>query len=559
MFSISVLAAIPCFSDVRPSDLYLPKGWVQTDAVGTVSIGDERFVVDANGNPVGDDFQKWFENKSPIAQKAILAVQLALENQIKLDNLAEFVYSIMQDGKFYVEYTDTDGNSHVARVNYWDAATGLGKKSSKAPVQSLKTGKVKADGVSIEKGQDGTVSIGGWKTEGGQGWTLSDWYAGTGDNLPGTIADVELVVRSGKSFGPSYVPIGDGCIWGAGSAHVDGCSIVTNSDDGAVYDRKLSLFGIARAENESVPKWNGTSLEWVRMTGDGKSIDVNSTERGKDVFALKGFDGVGNAHIPYKGISGNLEWREFPNVTTNRVVGDEMSITSDGSGEEEKVFRLVGFSQGMPDNLFPVTSGGALAWRPAEEVVGCTCSNAWARVKDFVGTDFTAEDWEGFPDSWEWIGGGLTVDGGVVALDGWDDGACEASLERMLTDEGDGDRGRHLLLSKFDDGTLHYVPIGGVIRSGFSTDEASVSTNGTVKGVAEIKGFGSAAVGTVPVKTGGGIEWQAASAWVKFKGTDGSEASGTNVVFDAEGGNVKVTVNEDGDGIVKIKLEACYK
>lgn len=103
-----------------------------------------------------------------------------------------------------------------------------------------------------------------------------------------------------------------------------------------------------------------------------------------------------------------------------------------------------------------------------------------------------------------------------IHIKGWySQGACQAKLSKMLTDQGDSDnRGNHMLLARYgtgNDAELHYVPLGDVIGAAGSCT---------------------------------------------FEGTDGSTATGTNVVF--SGSNCDVSVS-GSDGTVTIQIEACFR
>lgn len=100
-------------------------------------------------------------------------------------------------------------------------------------------------------------------------------------------------------------------------------------------------------------------------------------------------------------------------------------------------------------------------------------------------------------------------DGDKYQIYGWDDNAhCGENLTDLLKTGAN----THNIVTRFTDGSLHYLPIGsGLTGGGAEVDGVSITTNaadGAVTGgVASLFGFGSASDYSIPHKQGASIEW----------------------------------------------------
>ena len=168
---------------------------------------------------------------------------------------------------------------------------------------------------------------------------------------------------------------------------------------------------------------------------------------------------------------------------------------------------------------------------------------------------------------------------GEVLFSGWcvkgwhDDGSCKEKMSDMMTDPShEEQRGKHEILCRYGGkgGTLHYLPLGGVLPPQTEADGATVSTNETGRaGKFAIRGaYESGNADKALFSTGAGIEWRVAAgggAALTLVGTDessatvGSGAATNTVTFaSASDSNVKVKVTGGGSS-VKVEIGVYWR
>lgn len=182
---------------------------------------------------------------------------------------------------------------------------------------------------------------------------------------------------------------------------VDGQSITTNSADGAVADGEASLanWSTAKAAASStdprIPYTAGGDLGWEGLDSfvDGETIVKDSNA---SAIKLNGWtSGMGSRHYYGTDTDGNGPgFYELPNVTTNTVEADEITITTDTSedGNTKKIllkgskeakeafennvpqvpyitateFAWKGFGAFFDERMFASTTGGSTTLKGAE-------------------------------------------------------------------------------------------------------------------------------------------------------------------------------------------------
>lgn len=348
----------------------------------------------------------------------------------------------------------------------------------------------------------------------------------------------------------------------------DGVSVVTNAADGAEADGALSLANWKAQGDYAIPyKYNG-QLAWKTpdLWADGASVAWEADGAGNMRLGVRGASAYGGSHARhYFGTSqdgsASIGWHELPNVTTNAVEGDEVTVSSYAAapgapeGGDAKTLGLKGWAYGHGGPpLFLANVGGALAYLPFEgaSTNACPCTNRWADLCAWIGD--ASADGDGLdlpgktlavrvadlgfvgstglknpsfsagadgavaanfaaPGSWA-DGESVEADGGKYQIKGFSSAAaCDADISSMLSDPDGADAKTHLVLAKkTDTGKLHYVPLGGGVRGG-----------------------------------------------VAFVGTDGSTATGNVVRAEAMAGScVKVEVGGE-NGKVVLKVGAYYR
>ena len=348
---------------------------------------------------------------------------------------------------------------------------------------------------------------------------------------------------------------------------VDGSSITTNSEDGASSSGVASLYGWSNASAEDFPRRGSDGhLEW-KSPGDlvdGASIAWAEVDGGKKFEVRDAHVYAGQHSRHYFGTSNDktaaLGWHELPNVTTNRVEGDNVTIASTVDDQDPGIKRLglVGWNRSWGgDPLFVVNAGGAVGYIPLPaltNLAACACTNKWNAMLDWIADgELNGEDGITFTDSTldQYLYGtlgyvysttadnlhfdndGENVQASFTAPENWADGdsveladgayqvagwadasACDASVSAMLSQPSGSDATTHLFLAKkTDSGELHYVSIGDGIQSGAAVDDTTITTNtahgAVTSGEASIYGWSGAASDTYLSKNeGGNLEWR---------------------------------------------------
>ena len=378
-----------------------------------------------------------------------------------------------------------------------------------------------------------------------------------------------IVTRFGSDI--HYLPIGDELLGGGGSP-VDGTSITTNTSAGASVQGEASLYGWATADDMGLPYKSNGKLAWKAADEwvDGASLAFADVD-GEKKFEVKNAHMYAGKHSKHYFGTGSdksapLGWHELPNTSTNRVEGDERTISSNPNipgkipDPEVKTLGLIGwnYTYSGQDPLFMVNRGGALDYMPLPAITNlaaCACTNKWQSLLGWVEDGELSEDGIKFeyltldeylynglgyiysttPDNLHFNNDGDKIQASFTAPENWADGlslnltddgkyqirdfekagACGASVSKMLSDPKGSDATTHLLLAKkTDDGSLHYVPFGeGVKSGGIEVDDTTITTNtahgAVIMGEASIYGWSSAANDTYLSKNeGGNLEWR---------------------------------------------------
>lgn len=401
---------------------------------------------------------------------------------------------------------------------------------------------------------------------------LNGWYDAPATMTPlaeaiakehkGTFDSYDLVVRN-SSKGLNYVSLGTLDI---GGAPVDGSSITTNAEDGASSSGVASLYGWADAAAEDFPRRGSDGhLEW-KSPGDlvdGSSIAWAEVDGGKKFEVKDAHVYAGQHSRHYFGTSNDktasLGWHELPNVTTNRVEGDNITIASTVDEQDPglKLLGLKGWNKGWGgDPLFVVNAGGSVGYIPLPaltNLVACACTQKWERVAEWIGDGEIGDDGLAFdtdsldqylygslgyiysttPDNLHFDNDGEGIEASFDAPVNWADGdsveavdgayqvkgwadasACAANVSAMLSSPDGSDATTHLFLAKkTDTGALHYVSIGDGVKAGADVDDTTITTNtahgATTSGSASLYGWSSAANDTYLSKNeSGALEWR---------------------------------------------------
>lgn len=383
-----------------------------------------------------------------------------------------------------------------------------------------------------------------------------------------TWSNYKLVVRN-SSKGLNYVDIGTLPI--GGGSPVDGTSITTNTSAGASVQGEASLYGWATADDMGLPYKSNGKLAWKAADEwvDGESLAWMDVD-GEKKFEVKNAHMYAGKHSKHYFGTGSdksapLGWHELPNTSTNRVEGDERTISSNPNipgknpDPEVKTLGLFGwnYTYSGQDPLFMVNRGGVLDYMPLPAITNlaaCACTNKWQSLLGWVEDGELSEDGIKFeyptldeylynglgyiysttPDNLHFNNDGDKIQASFTAPENWADGlslnltddgkyqiwdfgkagACGASVSKMLSDPKGSDATTHLLLAKkTDDGSLHYVPFGeGIAGGGEHADGVTIVTN-TAAGAVEqgslsLYGFASAKDGKVLTKKDGKVAWE---------------------------------------------------
>lgn len=381
-------------------------------------------------------------------------------------------------------------------------------------------------------------------------------------------SNYKLVVRN-SSKGLNYVDIGTLPI--GGGSPVDGTSITTNTSAGASVQGEASLYGWSTADDMGLPYKSNGKLAWKAADEwvDGASLAFADVD-GEKKFEVKNAHMYAGKHSKHYFGTGSdksapLGWHELPNTSTNRVEGDERTISSNPNipgknpDPEVKTLGLIGwnYTYSGQDPLFMVNRGGVLDYMPLPAITNlaaCACTNKWQSLLGWVEDGELSEDGIKFeyptldeylynglgyiysttPDNLHFNNDGDKIQASFTAPENWADGvsvnltedgkyqirdfgkagACGASVSKMLSDPKGSDATTHLLLAKkTDDGSLHYVPFGeGIAGGGEHADGVTIVTNtaaGAVEqGLLSLYGFASAKDGKVLTKKDGKVAWE---------------------------------------------------
>lgn len=369
-----------------------------------------------------------------------------------------------------------------------------------------------------------------------------------------------------------YVPFGDRLEFGNGSP-VDGSSITTNTADGATAQGEASLYGWANAEVEGIPQKGDGHLKWTEPGDmvDGTSLALTDKGNGGNVWEVKDAHLYAGLHAKHYFGTGNdktavLGWHELPNATTNMVVGDEVTISSNpnipGLTPEDGVkylgFRGWDYGYAGGDPAFLVNRGGGLDYIPLPaltNLAACACTNKWNALLGWIDdgemdgnngivfSDSTLDQYlygalgyiySTTPDNLHFDNDGDQIQASFAAPENWADGCsvdltndgqyqikgfanaspCTASVTSMFSNPTGSDAATHLLLAKkTDTGELHYVPIGsGVAGGGEHADGVTIVTNtaqgAATQGLLSLYGWSGAQDGKVLTKKNNAVSWE---------------------------------------------------
>lgn len=424
--------------------------------------------------------------------------------------------------------------------------------------------------ITVEGWKDADVGSVAYKTAQGLEWKVPEVAAGPdGKSIVTNSTGTAIKGYGDAGLGAVAYKTADGLEWKVPEdvTSVDGSSITTNSEDGASSSGVASLYGWSNASAEDFPrKGSDGHLEWKSPDElvDGTSLAWATVDGGK-VFEVKDAHAYAGHHSRhYFGTSTDksaaLGWHELPNVTTNRVEGDGITIASTVDDQDPGLKRLglLGWNKGWGgDPLFVVNAGGSIGYIPLPaltNLAACACSNKWTRTLEWIGDGevgddgltFESEDLDHYlygtlgyiysttPDNLYFDNDGEQIEASFTAPSNWADGdsveltsegayqvagwadasACAASMSAMLSSPEGSDATTHLLLAKkTDTGELHYVAIGDGVKAGAEVDDTTITTNtahgATTQGVASIRGWSDAANDTYLSKNeGGNLEWR---------------------------------------------------
>ena len=291
----------------------------------------------------------------------------------------------MEEGKITVsgwaDGTPDAGDTLAQRLtNGDDSAPSLLTRTAQGGVAYMAIGTlgggISVDGESIETNGQNVASLAGYES-----------------------ADADMVPFKGAD-GLEWREIADG-------APVDGKSITTNTTDGAISQGEASLYGYASASDWAIPykhgegsggtldwktpdEWCGISLEWGEVGGSKKL----------DVIGANDYAGKHSKH--YFGTSNDktatLGWHELPNVTTNRVEGDNITIASTVDDQDPGLKRLglLGWNKTWSgDPLFVVNAGGSVGYIPLPaltNLAACACTQKWENAVAWIGGDAALDE-----------------------------------------------------------------------------------------------------------------------------------------------------------------------
>lgn len=306
-------------------------------------------------------------------------------------------------------------------------------------------------------------------------------------------------------YTPLGQPLNDGAV-------VDNLSLTTNQATGASMQGVASLYGwdLVGTKAGFIPAKGGGSpatLKWLDPEDmvDDSSLAQTTAKSGAKVWEVKGahtYAGNHGRHYFGTGDDSELGWHELPNVTTNNVVGDEVTISSAvGETDDQKILGLKGWPAG--DGLLALAyADGALAYLPFP-AIGTNL------VTHLDGVSLSSNSLD------------------KAQIKGWDSeaGCAETAAELLkVADSGSqGSQSGHEIVTRVGGvgGVIHYLPFGTFEHP--STSQFTVDDDTKVF---TIKGEdGKFLRGTAE----GGVEWAAVAPG------GGPVADGESIVTNSAG------------------------
>lgn len=257
-------------------------------------------------------------------------------------------------------------------------------------------------------------------------------------------------------------------------------SVTTNATPKA-----FALAGFGDAKENDIPFRDSSKLNWKPLTDfldttvDNKSIRLND----KDDLEVAGASNVSSPR-KYFGSSpttSQIGWYDLPNVTTNNVDVDEITLTTTTSKDGKTKTISWKTTPGAIASFARMGDGG-IEWIPYD---GVTNENA------IVGVDGVSI---------------VTNDNGKLEIKGWGtQGVCSADLSTMLTDTNDSNRDDHEILCRVN-GQIHYLPLNQGVIEQLEVDGDTIVYKGD--GTIGLDGSYNADPGTVPTRTSSGLKWE---------------------------------------------------
>lgn len=514
--SVAFAAAVAAISAISaPEDWYTPKGgWLAGDAgAATVVIGGKDVRYDVGYDGISLDLLKKIneyqcEGAYELAN-ALQTLQEALQAQIMVRNMAENLNDLFTGGN--AEISATDGSSNPNGSYKFSVG-----ENGKIELSLKGVSAVTAGGGLTKSG--GTIGLSGWGG-GAQSGTLADALSGRNP----AIGFQEVLVRIGGAGGSlGYHVIGSGL--DGGGAQADGVTISTNAA-GALEIHNWTSEGKGKADDCAIPYADSASggIKWGRFFGffNGDLFDWDGDD---DRVTLEGWTAnMGTRHYFGTGdTKGEFGFHELPNVTTNRVEGDGLTIdsTTDAeSGGEVKKLGLLGWPPASPGLPYAVGADGEgrLVFMPLpEQLTNGTAfayddlslsSNESDRV-EIKGWGAESAESDTLADILTGAGSGSSSGEGafeVVARSGGAGGSLKYisvgdGIAKPDDDQFAVDGGKFKIASeegKFLRGTANNGVEWVTMAGDTAVDNASISTNAA--GSLEIKGFASASACGAPL------------------------------------------------------------
>lgn len=539
--------------------------------------------------------------------------------QSVLDFFNTGLFDLTEGGKVNLKgVTAGEDDLRVMTVSASDSGAAITSSSISTMIDTpldMDSNKITVDGYA-----DADVGSVAYKTAQGLEWKVPEVAAGPdGKSIVTNSTGTAIKGYGDAGLGAIAYKTADGLEWKVPEdvTSVDGSSITTNSEDGASSSGVASLYGWSNASAEDFPRRGSDGhLEW-KSPGDlvdGASIAWAEVDGGKKFEVRNAHAYAGHHSRHYFGTSNDktaaLGWHELPNVTTNRVEGDNITIASTVDAQDPglKLLGLKGWNKGWGgDPLFVVNAGGAVGYIPLPaltNLAACACTNKWNAMLDWIadgelngedGITFTDSTLDQYlygtlgyiysttPDNLHFDNDGEQIEASFTAPSNWADGdsmeltsegayqvagwadasACDASVSAMLSQPSGSDATTHLFLAKkTDTGALHYVSIGDGVKAGAEVDDTTITTNashGAVSsGSASIYGWSSAANDTYLSKNeSGNLEWRQIVAGgapvddvsITTNTTHGAVAMGQASLYgfaDAPVGTIPKIINDNG-------------